>query len=371
MDPLAHLLDGPRARRAFALRVVMNPDWSISVRDRAPLTVMAMMSGNAWLEADNERFRLRQGDVAIVRGPDPYTVSDDPSRAPDAVIHPGQRCTSPSGKDLQTSMNHGLRTWGNASTGETTMLIGTYGTDAEIGAAVTTALPRIALVPAGKVSPSLLGFMEGEITSDAPGQGSTIDRLLDVLLVHSIRAWAGLHPEAARGWLAGGTDPLIARALAFFHESPAEAWGLESLAQRLNVSRATLAGRFRAGVGEPPMTYLTNWRMLLASELLADPRLTTTQIAAKVGYGSPFALSTAFKRRFGVSPAGYRDRTYPRAAAGSGHADSRQGRGHEARLVGMDHGLGAVAGTELAQNGSDVGLDGFRGNEQLAGDLGV
>jgi AraC-like DNA-binding protein len=323
MDPLTHLLDGPRARRAFALRVVMNPKWSINVQDRAPLTVMAMMSGNAWLQAGNERFELRQGDVAIVRGPEPYTVSDDPSRAADVLIHPGQRCTSPSGKDLQTSMNHGIRTWGNASSGETTMLIGTYETDAEIGAAVTTALPRIAVVPAGEVSPSLLGFLEGEITSDAPGQGSTIDRLLDVLLVHSIRAWAGLHPDTARGWLAGGTDPLIARALAFFHEAPAEAWSLESLAQRLNVSRATLAGRFRAGVGEPPMTYLANWRMLLASELLADPRLTTTQIAAKVGYGSPFALSTAFKRRFGVSPTGYRERTYLTDAAAAGNSPRR------------------------------------------------
>lgn len=316
MDPLARLLDGPRARRAFALRVVMDPDWSISVQDRAPLTVVAMMSGQAWLEADDERFRLRQGDVAIVRGPDPYSVSDDPSRAPDAVIHPGQRCASPSGKDLHMSMNHGIRTWGNAATGQTTMLIGTYATDAEIGAAVTTALPRVALVPVGTVSPSLLGFLEGEITSDAPGQGSTVDRLLDVLLVHSIRAWAALHPDAARGWLAGGTDPLIARALAFFHEAPAEAWSLESLARRLDVSRATLAARFRAGVGEPPMTYLANWRMLLASELLADPRLTTAQIAARVGYGSPFALSTAFKRRFGVSPTGYRDRTRPRPLQG-------------------------------------------------------
>lgn len=317
MDPLTHLLDGPRARRAFALRVVMSPEWSIRVQDRAPLTAIAMTSGNAWLEADDERFALRQGDVAIVRGPDPYTVSDDPSRAPDALIHPGQRCTSPSGKDLQTSMNHGIRTWGNAPTGETTMLIGTYESEAEIGAAVTTALPRIAIVPAGEINPSLLEFLEGEITSDAPGQGSTIDRLLDVLLVHSIRAWVALHPDAARGWLAGGTDPLIARTLTYFHESPADHWSLESLARRLNVSRATLAGRFRSGVGEPPMTYLTNWRMLLASELLADPRLTTTQIAAKVGYGSPFALSTAFKRRFGVSPTGYRDRTYLTATAAS------------------------------------------------------
>lgn len=310
MDPLTHLLDGPRARRAFALRVVMSPNWSIDVQDRAPLTVLTMMSGCAWLIADNERFQLQPGDVAIVRGPNPYTVTDDPLRSPDVVIHPGQRCTSPAGQDLYPSMNQGIRTWGNDPTGETIMLMGTYETDAQIGAAVTMALPPIAIVPAGEVSPSLLRFLEGEITTDAPGQGSAVDRLLDVLLVHSIRAWAKLHPATARGWLAGTTDPMITQALKLFHESPSEAWTLDSLAQRLAVSRATLASRFRALVGEPPMTYLTNWRMLLASELLAEPQLTTAQIATRVGYGSPFALSTAFKRRFGASPTEYRNRSY-------------------------------------------------------------
>lgn len=310
MDPLTHLLDGPRARRAFALRMVMSPEWSIKVQDRAPLTVMTLMSGCAWLAADGERFYLQPGDVALVRGPNPYTVSDDPLRTPDVVIHPGQRCTSSVGEDVHMSMNHGIRTWGNAPTGETTMLIGTYESDAQIGAAVTIALPRIAIVPAGEVSPSLISILEGEITTDAPGQGSTIDRMLDVLLVHSIRAWARLHPDAARGWLAGTTDPMITRALKLFHESPTEPWSLDTLAQRLTVSRATLASRFRAIVGEPPMSYLTNWRMLLASELLADPQLTTAQIATRVGYGSPSALSTAFKRRFDVGPTGYRHRNY-------------------------------------------------------------
>ncbi|MHA7270024.1 AraC family transcriptional regulator [Arthrobacter sp. HLT1-20] len=315
MDPLTQLLDGPRARRAFALRVVMAPHWSIDVRDQAPLTIVAMMGTGAWLKAGSERFELQAGDVALVRGPDPYIVTDDLARAADVIVHPGQLCSSPTGADLQLSMKRGIRTWGNTAAGETTMLIGTYETDAEVSSAVTAALPRVAVVPAQEIDPALVSFLEGEIASDAPGQGSTIDRLLDVLLVHTIRAWANLHPHTARGWLAGGRDPLVAQALALFHESPAQGWTLESLSKRLNVSRGTLAARFRSIVGEPPMTYLTNWRMLLASELLANPQLTTAQIAAEVGYGSPFALSAAFKRRFGLSPTGYRQRSYARADA--------------------------------------------------------
>ena len=49
MDALAGLLDGPRARGAFVLRVVMSPPWSITVEDEAPLTVMVVTRGSAVL----------------------------------------------------------------------------------------------------------------------------------------------------------------------------------------------------------------------------------------------------------------------------------------------------------------------------------
>ncbi len=310
MEPLVRLLDGPHARRAFALRVVMDPPWSLSVQDEAPLTVVALLSGQAWVTAGGEPVALEPGDIALIRGPDAYLVADQPGREPNLTILPGQACTTLDGEPAHLSMSHGVRTWGNSPDGGTTMVIGTYETDAEIGSAVAAALPRTAIVPAGEVSSALMQFLADEITSNSPGQGSVIDRLLDVLLIHAVRAWTTANPSRAKGWLAAGTDPLVARTVELLHEFPAEPWTLESLAKRLNVSRATLAARFKAVVGEPPMTYLAHWRMLLASELLADPLLTTTRIAGDVGYGSPFALSTAFKRRFGLSPTEYRRRKY-------------------------------------------------------------
>ncbi|WP_425861182.1 AraC family transcriptional regulator [Arthrobacter sp. TWP1-1] len=310
MDPLTHLLDGPRARRAFTLRVVMSGSWSIDVQDKAPLTVVAMMTGHAWLTADGDSHRLSPGDVVLVRGPNPYTIGDDPLSATDAIIHPGQICTSASGQDLILEMSHGIRSWGNATQGKNTMLVGTYESDTEVTAAVTQGLPRVAVVPAGHVSVELVKLLEREITTDAPGQGSAADRLLDVLLVHTVRAWVQLHPDAEQGWLAGSTDPVSAGALELFHSRPESGWTLASVAQSLNISRATLASRFRSSVGGPPMSYLTNWRMLLASEMLADAQMTTAKIAKAVGYASPFAFSTAFKRRYGVSPTGYRTHNY-------------------------------------------------------------
>lgn len=92
MDALAGLLDGPRARGAFLLRSVFDPPWSVRIQDRAPLTLVSMLRGDAWVVPDTGApVRLRPGDVAVIRGPEPYTIADDPGTPPQAVIHPGER----------------------------------------------------------------------------------------------------------------------------------------------------------------------------------------------------------------------------------------------------------------------------------------
>src|SRR5665648_12339 len=88
MDAVAGLLDGPRAREAFLLRSSMDPPWSLRIEDEAPLTVMAMVRGDAWVITDDgDQVAFGAGDVAVFRGPDPYTVADDPATAPQVVIH--------------------------------------------------------------------------------------------------------------------------------------------------------------------------------------------------------------------------------------------------------------------------------------------
>src|SRR5687768_16433574 len=99
MDPLADLLDGPRARNAFLLRAVLDPPWSVRIQDGAPLALIAVTRGQAYLLPDeNDAMRLDAGDVAIVRGPDPYTIADDPGTAPQIIIHPEQVCETVHGE---------------------------------------------------------------------------------------------------------------------------------------------------------------------------------------------------------------------------------------------------------------------------------
>src|SRR5262249_39177873 len=126
MDPIAGLLDGPRARRAFLLRCTLDPPWAIRIEDEAPLSLAAMLRGSAWFVPDHgEPVALGDGDVALVRGPDHYVFCDDPATPPQAIIHPDQRCTTPDGQELVQMRAFGVRRWGNSPDGETEILTGT------------------------------------------------------------------------------------------------------------------------------------------------------------------------------------------------------------------------------------------------------
>jgi AraC-like DNA-binding protein len=307
MDALAGLLDGPRARGAFLLRSIMNPPWSLRIQDRAPLTLVAVMRGEAWVVPDHgAAVRLRPGDVAIVRGPDPYTVADDPATPPQAVIHPGQRCRTPAGEPLDELTELGIRTWGSDPDGSTMMFTGTYQMQGEISQRLLAALPTLLVLPDEAWNCPLLPLLGDEIVKDEPGQEAVLDRLLDLLLIAVLRAWFARPDAHAPAWYRAHGDPVVGRALRMLHNDPARPWTVADLAAGAGVSRAALARRFTALVGEPPMSYLTAWRLALAADLLREPDATVGSVARQVGYGSSFALSTAFKRERGVSPQQHR-----------------------------------------------------------------
>ncbi|MDT0544763.1 AraC family transcriptional regulator [Streptomyces lonegramiae] len=310
MDPLAGLLDGPRARGAFLLRMVMEPPWSVRIEDRAPLCVMTVARGEAWVVpegGDPEKgVRLVPGDVAIVRGPDPYTVADDPATRPQAWILPGEVCRTAEGEDLAERMALGVRTWGNSEHGSATMLVGTYRMDGEISRRLLDALPPLLVLPGEECGSPLLSWLGEEIVKDEAGQTAVLDRLLDLVLISVLRAWFARPEARAPAWYRALGDPVVGRALRLLQNHPAHPWTVALLAERTGVSRAALARRFTELVGEPPMAYLTGWRLTLAADLLREPDATLGAVARRVGYGSPYALSSAFKRVRGVSPQEHR-----------------------------------------------------------------
>jgi AraC-like DNA-binding protein len=307
MDALGSLLSGPRAQSAFLLRAVFDPPWSIRIEDEAPLTIVAMVSGHAKIWNDGaEPLDLQAGDVVIARGTEHYTMADSLETPVQSIIHPGQRCTTVYGDDLAEKMCLGVRSWGNAPDGGTTMLIGTYQSSSEVSRRLLEALPTLAVLRAAESSSAITGLLADEIVKDDPAQESVLDRLLDLLLITTLRTWFARPDAHAPRWYRANSDPVVGRALKLLHNNPEYPWTVDRIAARTGMSRAALARRFTDLVGEPPMSYLTGWRIDLAADLLHEPAATLDSVARQVGYSSPFALSAAFKRVRGVSPAEHR-----------------------------------------------------------------
>jgi AraC-like DNA-binding protein len=307
VDALVGLLNGVRAQGAFVLRMLLDPPWSMRIQDEAPLTIICMTDGTAMLfpEGGAAPVRLDRGDVALTRGTEHYVFADSRTTAPQVVIHPGQRCTTLSGEDLGFAMTLGVRTWGNSAAGTTGAVIGAYEGRSAVSARLLDALPAVAVLRAAEWPSTLPRSLADEAAREGPGQEAFLDRLLDLLLLDFLRTWFEV-PGAAPRWWTAESDPIVGPALRLIHHDPTHPWTVANLAAAVGTSRAAFARRFTAMVGEAPITFLTTWRLSLAADLLASSDATVAAVARSVGYGTPFALSSAFKRHHGLSPAAFR-----------------------------------------------------------------
>lgn len=302
MDALVGLLDGVRARGAFVLRLRMDPPWSLAIRDEAPLALICQTRGDAVIVGDHSgTFRLGAGDVALTRGTENYVFADDPATPPSVVINPGQRCTTLSGEDLQFEMSLGLRSWGNSATGSSESIVCAYEGRSEVSARLLDALPAVLVLRADEWDTPLIDLLSVEAGRDGPGQEAYLDRLLDLLLIGVLRTWFDRDGNAPSWWQAE-QDPVVGPALKLIYNNPAHPWTVGNLAAAVGCSRAVFARRFADQVGEPPIAFLTGWRLALAADLLRGSEATIAAVARQVGYSTPFALSSAFKRSYGVSP---------------------------------------------------------------------
>ena len=143
-----------------------------------------------------------------------------------------------------------------------------------------------------------------------PSQGSRemIARILDLLFIQVLRAWA-TGPEATPGWLTGAMDPVVGAAVTAIHSNPGHPWTIERLADKSNLSRSAFADRFTRRVGQPPATYIAQVRLANAADLLLDTATPVGAVATNIGYESEAAFSRAFSKRYGMPPSRWRRET--------------------------------------------------------------
>lgn len=300
MDALSDLLTDVRARGAVFRQTVMRPPWALRMASGAPLTLAMMLRGRAWIVPDqHEPMLIGDGDVAIVRGDVPYTVADDPATTPSMVVTSADYCPGAEG------IEH-ARTCGTPADGATVLLSGAFERRGELSERLLHALPAVLVVPVEDSPSPPVRMVAEEIARDRPGQQLVLDRLLDLMLVSALRNWFDNPDTNAPAWCRALDDPIVGTALRLLHGTPAHPWTVADLATEVGLSRAALARRFTALVGEPPMAYLTGWRIALAADLLRETDHTVGTIARKVGYANAFALSVAFKRLRGTRPSDHR-----------------------------------------------------------------
>lgn len=305
MDVFGDLFRGVRAQGSLFGSSVLTPPWALHFVDGAPLTLCTVLNGEGWIRPEHGPPEpLRSYETVVVKGPSTFTFVDDlDTDAPPVAC--GEQCATPE----QGGTRHRLG-WsddGGAGSGATTLITGAYPVRGEISRRLLDALPVVLRVEAGGTGDAVLDHLAAEVAVDVPGQQVVLDRLLDWMLVCTLREWFDRPGGDPPAWWAAQRDPVVGDAMRLMHADPAAPWTVSSLADRTGVSRATLAKRFSDLVGEPPLTYLTRWRMAMAADLLVQQRsASVAEIAGAVGYSDPFGFSAAFKRVRGVNPSEYR-----------------------------------------------------------------
>ncbi|MFK7992181.1 MAG: cupin domain-containing protein [Sandaracinaceae bacterium] len=294
-DPLRHL----RLSGALYCSTEATAPWGIALPAFEDVMMFIMVTaGSVRLEMPNEPARpLGAGSLVLLPHGSAHAMRSDPE-APLTPLHDVP--VQPISEHYETATLGG----GGAVTRVT---YGVHRFEHAAAHRLVALLPKVLHIDVWESGEgaewiaSTLRMVAREARSPGPGGEVVVTRLADVLVVQMIRMW--LKSEGAdRGWVGALRDPQLGRALAAVHAQPGAPWTLARLAREAGMSRSGFAARFADVVGEPPMAYVTDWRMRLARSMLRESDAPIGDVAAHVGYGSEAAFGRAFKRAFDTSP---------------------------------------------------------------------
>jgi AraC-like DNA-binding protein len=314
MDALSEILRIIRLDSAIYFNAEFSEPWCLAspeARRLAPILGQGsahliiyhlLCEGRAWVELDEgERVALSAGDIVTFPHGHRHVLGSGPAVTPiDA------------GAALPDVLHRGLELLHLGGGGAPSRFIcGFLACDAQLSQTFLGGLPPLIKVnirndPSGQWLENSLAFSVTQAASPAAGAGAMLAKLSEVVFAETLRRYVGALPADEKGWLAGACDPEVGRALTLLHHRPGYRWTVAELARETGRSRTVLAERFRHFLGEPPMTYLTRWRLRLGARALTATSHSVAQIASEVGYESEAAFNRAFKREYGVPPAAYR-----------------------------------------------------------------
>jgi AraC-like DNA-binding protein len=325
-DTLSEVLRSVRLRGAVFLHVEGDEPWVAEAPPSRELAAVimpavdhmmeyhAVTKGSCWGAVVGERpVRLEAGDVIMFPHGDAHVMSSAPGLRAAA---PADRAPLAQLGEVPVFLNFSgdtatLTEPGACSADCTTLVCGFFGCDMRPFNPLVASLPRLLHVRAANAGndgwiEQFMRFAVAESREKRPGGEALLERLSETMFVELVRRYLDGLPEGQTGWLAGLRDRFVGRALALMHERPGADWNIDTLAEKVGLSRSALHERFAEFTGQPPMQYLAHWRMQIASGLLTQTNANVASIALEVGYESEAAFSRAFKRATGVPPATWR-----------------------------------------------------------------
>jgi AraC-like DNA-binding protein len=329
-DTLSDVLRSVRLRGAVFYYVSCGVQWAAEAPPSREIGAAVMpdvehvmefhliTKGSGWAAIVGETpVRLGAGDIVMFPRGDAHVMSSAPGLRPEKTDVAWIRETRADPKPIPVSYMGAEKGTSGAPTPEasTTVVCGFLGCDLRPFNPLIATLPRLLHVPAAGDSAWLAQVMQQAVTASQtkrPGSEALLERMSEMMFVDAVRRYVDALPDQSTGWLAGLRDRHVGRALALMHGDPARDWQVEALAETVALSRSALYDRFMRLVGQPPMQYLAQWRMQVASNLLLQGHASVAAIALKVGYDSEAAFARAFKRLMGMPPAAWR-----RARAGA------------------------------------------------------
>ncbi len=309
MDALSEVLKTVHLENINCRRFELSAPWGVGFSSFDGVAFFAMIRGSCWLEVEGlpALLPLVGGDLVVLPKGQKHALRDEPASS---LVEFGssrgisQECLHLGSGGLTTSVVHG---W--------------FRLEQVAAEPLLTALPRLIVVRgedkrAVEWLETTMQFIAYETAFVRPGRDTVISYLAGILFVQAVRFYTMSQEFGGRCWLRALTHPDIGVALGLIHQSPDQPWTVALLAERVGMSRSAFAAEFRQLVGEPPLQYLTRWRMHKAASLLRLGQASLAQIAHLVGYESEAAFSKAFKRWMNHSPGSYRQTIHTNASNG-------------------------------------------------------
>lgn len=267
--------------------------------------------GSGWAAIVGEPpVRLETGDIIMFPQGDAHVVSSAPGVRATRLSPDWVNMTRNTPKPITIAMRPD-QSFEETSAPElpTNIACGFLGCDLRPFNPLISTLPRMLHLPAAGDAAWVSQVMRQAISASRnqrPGGQAVLERISEMMFVDALRRYVEQLPAESTGWLAGLRDRQVGRTLALIHEHPSRPWTIDMLADEVALSRSALYERFTHLIGQPPMQYLTQWRMQVAANLLRQTRAPVLSIALDVGYESEASFTRAFKRLVGTPPGAWR-----------------------------------------------------------------